>query len=42
MLGYVVCELIVDMISRKRTTYIGMGLTSLLCLTMGVMVMLET
>jgi hypothetical protein len=40
MAGYVVCELIVHKIYRKKATYIGMGFTSLFCLAMGVMLML--
>ena len=40
--GYLVCELIVDKVYRKKATLIGLGVASLFCLVLGIMVIFET
>lgn len=40
-LGYLSAELVIHWCRRRRATFVGMGLASLLCLVLGGMVMLE-
>jgi hypothetical protein len=42
MIGYLSAELIIDKCLRKKATFIGLGISSSMCLVLGVLVLLTT
>jgi hypothetical protein len=42
MIGYLSAELIIDKCLRKKATFIGLAISSSMCLVLGVLVLLTT
>jgi hypothetical protein len=42
MFGYLSAEILIDKCFRKKTTFIGMGISAGMCFLLGILVMIES